>query len=42
MRSAIEAGTIKMTDGAYQTQDVATLSRDTTDTNGTVVRKEAR
>lgn len=30
------AGTINITDGAKQTQDVAGLSRDTTDTNGTV------
>jgi filamentous hemagglutinin len=35
-RSAIGAGTITVTDGAKQTQDVASLSRDTTDTNGTV------
>ncbi|MBP0589786.1 hypothetical protein J8I87_08660 [Paraburkholderia sp. LEh10] len=35
-RSAISAGTINVTDGAHQTQDIASLSRDTTDTNGTV------
>ncbi|MFM0033350.1 hemagglutinin repeat-containing protein [Paraburkholderia strydomiana] len=35
-RSAIGAGTINITDGAKQTQDVANLSRNTTDTNGTV------
>ncbi|CAG9267570.1 hemagglutinin-like protein [Paraburkholderia unamae] len=35
-RSAISAGTINVTDGAHQTQDVASLSRDTTGTNGTV------
>ncbi|PVX82656.1 hemagglutinin repeat-containing protein [Paraburkholderia unamae] len=35
-RSAISAGTINVTDGAHQSQDVATLSRDTTNTNGTV------
>ncbi|MBN3851331.1 filamentous hemagglutinin N-terminal domain-containing protein [Paraburkholderia sp. Ac-20342] len=35
-RSAMGAGTINITDGAKQTQDVAGLSRDTTDTNGTV------
>ncbi|MFD1554503.1 hypothetical protein ACFSHT_02525 [Paraburkholderia silviterrae] len=35
-RSAISAGTISITDPTHQKQDVATLSRDTTDTNGTV------
>ena len=35
-RSAISAGTITITNQAGQTQDVSTLSRDTTDTNGTV------
>ncbi|MGF6486101.1 hemagglutinin repeat-containing protein [Paraburkholderia sp. JPY419] len=35
-RSAVSAGAINITDGAKQTQDVASLSRDTTDTNGTV------
>jgi filamentous hemagglutinin len=35
-RSAISAGTINITDGAHQTQDVASLSRDTSDTNGKV------
>jgi len=37
-RSAIGAGTINITDKAHQTQDVATLSRDTADTNGTVAK----
>jgi filamentous hemagglutinin len=35
-RSAISAGTISITNQAAQTQDVATLSRDTTNANGTV------
>ncbi|NML30424.1 hemagglutinin repeat-containing protein [Paraburkholderia antibiotica] len=35
-RSAISTGAINITNQAAQTQDVATLSRDTTDTNGTV------
>jgi filamentous hemagglutinin len=35
-RSAVSAGAIIVTDGANQTQDVANLSRDTTNTNGTV------
>ncbi|CAB3809551.1 hypothetical protein LMG28614_07064 [Paraburkholderia ultramafica] len=35
-RSAISAGTINITNQTGQTQDVATLSRDTTNTNGTV------
>ncbi len=35
-RSAISAGAINITNGASQTQDVAGLSRDTTNTNGTV------
>nr|WP_239483120.1 hemagglutinin repeat-containing protein [Paraburkholderia sp. C35] len=35
-RSAVSAGTINVTDGAHQTQDVASLSRDTVNTNGTV------
>ncbi|MCC8393715.1 hemagglutinin repeat-containing protein [Paraburkholderia sp. MMS20-SJTR3] len=35
-RSAIGAGAINVTDGARQTQDVEALSRDTTNTNGTV------
>ncbi|WP_322008339.1 hypothetical protein, partial [Paraburkholderia tropica] len=35
-RSAIGAGTINVTNGAGQTQDIASLSRDTTNTNGTV------
>ncbi|MDR6422864.1 hypothetical protein J2801_005161 [Paraburkholderia phenoliruptrix] len=37
-RSAISAGTISVTDAAHQTQDVASLSRDTTNTNGTVAK----
>ncbi|CAG9267552.1 conserved hypothetical protein [Paraburkholderia unamae] len=37
-RSAISAGTINVTDGAHQTQDAASLSRDATDTNGTVAK----
>ncbi|MFD1560653.1 hemagglutinin repeat-containing protein [Paraburkholderia silviterrae] len=37
-RSAVSAGTITVTDTAHQTQDVAGLSRDTTNTNGTVSR----
>ncbi|BFG78656.1 hypothetical protein PTKU46_66890 [Paraburkholderia terrae] len=35
-RSAIGAGTINVPDGAHQTQDIASLSRDTANTNGTV------
>ncbi|RKT22480.1 filamentous hemagglutinin [Paraburkholderia sp. RAU2J] len=35
-RSAISAGSINITNQAEQTQDVANLSRDTTNTNGTV------
>jgi filamentous hemagglutinin len=35
-RSAIGAGTINVTNGAAQTQDVGSLSRDTANTNGTV------
>jgi filamentous hemagglutinin len=35
-RSAISTGTINVTNGAGQTQDVASLSRDTTNTNGMV------
>ncbi len=35
-RSAVSAGSISVTDQAAQTQDVAALSRDTTDTNGRV------
>ncbi|MGF6733112.1 hypothetical protein OKW50_005257 [Paraburkholderia youngii] len=37
-RSAVSAGAINVTDGAKQTQDVANLSRDTTNTNGTVAK----
>jgi filamentous hemagglutinin len=37
-RSAVSAGTINITDGAHQTQDVAGLSRDTTNANGTVTK----
>ncbi|WP_460902163.1 hemagglutinin repeat-containing protein, partial [Paraburkholderia jirisanensis] len=37
-RSAISAGTISVTDTANQKQDIASLSRDTSDTNGTVAR----
>ncbi|AUT64685.1 filamentous hemagglutinin N-terminal domain-containing protein [Paraburkholderia terrae] len=37
-RSAVSAGAVNVTDGAHQTQDVASLSRDTTNTNGTVAK----
>ncbi len=37
-RSAISAGNISVTDAAHQTQDVAGLSRDATNTNGTVAK----
>ncbi|WP_460902673.1 hemagglutinin repeat-containing protein, partial [Paraburkholderia jirisanensis] len=37
-RSAISAGTISVTNTANQKQDIASLSRDTSDTNGTVAR----
>ncbi|MBB3261082.1 hypothetical protein F4827_005990 [Paraburkholderia bannensis] len=37
-RSAISAGTISVTDAAHQTQDVTSLSRDATNTNGTVAK----
>ncbi|MEZ0603740.1 hemagglutinin repeat-containing protein [Paraburkholderia sp. IW21] len=37
-RSAISAGTITITDDAHQTQNLASLSRDTTDANGTVAK----
>nr|WP_329606566.1 hemagglutinin repeat-containing protein [Paraburkholderia polaris] len=37
-RSAISAGTINVTNGVGQTQDIANLSRDTTNTNGTVAK----
>ncbi|MDR5884302.1 EndoU domain-containing protein [Caballeronia sp. LZ032] len=36
-RSAISPGTITLTDGDHQAQDIASLSRDMTNTNGTVV-----
>ncbi|CAG4886004.1 hemagglutinin repeat-containing protein [Paraburkholderia saeva] len=37
-RSGISAGTISVTDTASQTQDIASLNRDTSNTNGTVAR----
>ncbi|MFM0492080.1 hemagglutinin repeat-containing protein, partial [Paraburkholderia graminis] len=37
-RSAVSAGTISIADGPHQTQDVASLSRDTTNPNGTVTK----
>ncbi|ORC47560.1 filamentous hemagglutinin [Burkholderia sp. A27] len=37
-KSGISAGTINVTDSAHQTQDAASLNRDTTNTNGTVAR----
>ncbi|CAM2152582.1 hypothetical protein A6456_37985 [Paraburkholderia tropica] len=37
-RSAISAGAINVTNGAAQTQDIASLSRDTNGTNGTVAK----
>lgn len=37
-RSAVSAGTINVTNTGAQTQDVAGLSRDTTNTNGTVAK----
>jgi filamentous hemagglutinin len=37
-RSAIGAGTIRLTDVENQKQDIAGLSRDTSDTNGTVAK----
>ncbi|MBN3755502.1 filamentous hemagglutinin N-terminal domain-containing protein [Paraburkholderia sp. Tr-20389] len=37
-RSAVSAGTINVTDKDHQTQDVASLNRDTADTNGTVAK----
>ncbi len=37
-RSGIHAGTISVTDTVNQTQDVASLNRDTSNTNGTVTR----
>jgi filamentous hemagglutinin len=38
-RSAISAGTINVTDTANQKQDLASLSRDTSNTNGTVAKR---
>lgn len=35
-KSGISAGTINVTDPAHQTQDIASLNRDTSNTNGTV------
>ncbi|MDR5815745.1 polymorphic toxin type 22 domain-containing protein, partial [Caballeronia sp. LZ033] len=35
-RSAVSPGTITLTDGDHQAQDIASLSRDMTNTNGTV------
>ncbi|SIT45089.1 Filamentous haemagglutinin family outer membrane protein [Paraburkholderia piptadeniae] len=37
-RSGISAGTVNVTDGAHQTQDIASLNRDTSATNGTVAK----
>jgi len=37
-RSGISAGTISVTDAASQTQDIASLNRDTLNTNGTVAK----
>ena len=37
-RSGISAGTLSVTDAAHQTQDVASLNRDTSNTNGTVAK----
>jgi filamentous hemagglutinin len=37
-RSGISAGTISVTDADHQTQDVASLNRDTSNTNGTVAK----
>jgi filamentous hemagglutinin len=37
-RSGISAGTISVTDAASQTQDIASLNRDTSNTNGTVAK----
>jgi filamentous hemagglutinin len=36
--SAISAGTINLTDGAHQTQDIASLNRDASNLNGTVAK----
>ncbi|MDR6474677.1 hypothetical protein J2778_002171 [Paraburkholderia graminis] len=37
-RSGISAGTINVTDAAHQTQDIASLNRDTSNANGTVAK----
>jgi filamentous hemagglutinin len=37
-RTAISEGAITITDAAHQTQDIASLSRDTSNTNGTVAK----
>ncbi|VWC77495.1 hemagglutinin [Burkholderia lata] len=37
-KSGVSAGAVTITDSANQKQDVASLNRDTTDTNGTVAR----
>ncbi|WP_307251252.1 hemagglutinin repeat-containing protein [Paraburkholderia graminis] len=37
-RSGISAGTISVTDVAHQTQDIASLNRDTSNANGTVAK----
>jgi filamentous hemagglutinin len=37
-RSGISAGTVSVTDAAHQTQDIASLNRDTSNTNGTVAK----
>ncbi|MFM0499621.1 hemagglutinin repeat-containing protein [Paraburkholderia caffeinilytica] len=37
-RSGVSAGAINITDADHQTQDVASLNRDTSDTNGTVTK----
>lgn len=37
-KSGVSAGTVTITDSANQKQDVASLNRDTTDTNGTVAK----
>ncbi|TDY23649.1 filamentous hemagglutinin [Paraburkholderia sp. BL6665CI2N2] len=37
-RGGVSAGTISVTDTAHQTQDIASLNRDTSNTNGTVAK----